>query len=116
MSLAVHHRIIISVRSLRNYLENKRLYRRKNYSIILDVALFIIEQVEKSSQLHGYKLLHLTCIQHGFVVNRENVRFLLSLIDPDGVKITKGKEIGFKDAIIHVMGQITHGTWTLMTS
>ena len=87
MSLAVHHRIIISVRSLRRYLANMRLYRRKNYSDILYVALFIIEQVEKSGQLHGYKLLHLKCIQHGFVVNQENVRFLLSLIDPDGVKI-----------------------------
>ena len=87
MSLAVHHRIIISVRSLRRYLANMRLYRRKNYSNILDEALFIIEQVEKSGQLHGYKLLHLKCIQHGFVGNQENVRFLLSLIDPDGVKI-----------------------------
>nr|XP_022287723.1 uncharacterized protein LOC111100295 [Crassostrea virginica] len=89
MSLALNHRIIISMRSLRRHMANMRLYRRKNYSDIFEVAVFIMEQVEKSGQLHGYKLLHLKCIQNGFVVSQESVRLLLLLIDPNGVEIRK---------------------------
>ena len=101
MSLAVHHRIIISVRSLRRYLANMRIYRGKNYSNIPDVALFIIEQVEKSGQLHGYKLLHLKCIQTVFVLNQENVRFLLSLIDPDRVEIRQRNRLQRRQCSCH---------------
>ena len=76
MSLAFHHIIIMSVRSLRRYIANMQLYRSKNYSNILDVAIFIIKQVEKVSYT-DINFYHLKCIQHGFVVNQENVRLLL---------------------------------------
>lgn len=44
-----------------------------------------MEQTEASGQLLGYRLMHLKCIQHGFVLKRETVRLLLSILDPIGV-------------------------------
>ena len=52
--LAFYNGIVISIRSLRRLLAKMGLFRRKSYSNILDVAMFIMEQVEKSGQLHGY--------------------------------------------------------------
>ncbi|MGH0118845.1 UNVERIFIED_CONTAM: hypothetical protein FKN15_056232 [Acipenser sinensis] len=47
------------------------MYRQKHYSDIVDVAIYIVEETEISGQLLGYWLMHLKCIQHGFVVKRE---------------------------------------------
>ena len=58
-------------------------------SDLLDVALFLMGQVEKSGELHGYKMMHLKCIQSGFVVSQDNVRLLLHIIDPEGIKLRK---------------------------
>ncbi|XP_062600142.1 uncharacterized protein LOC134261754 [Saccostrea cucullata] len=48
--------------------------------------MFVMEQIEGSGQLYGYKLLHLKCIKNGFVVNQETIRFLLQIVDQDGVE------------------------------
>ena len=54
--LARMNGVVLSLRSLRRILASAQLFRRKNHSSdILDVALFITEQVEKSGQLHGYR-------------------------------------------------------------
>ena len=53
--LARMNGVVLSLRSLRRILASAQLFRRKNHSDILDVALFITEQVEKSGQLHGYR-------------------------------------------------------------
>ena len=39
--------------------------------------------------MHGYKIMHLKCIQEGLVVSQETVRFLLNILDPDGVSIRR---------------------------
>ncbi|KAG2470838.1 TM6S1 protein, partial [Polypterus senegalus] len=46
------------------------LHRRKNQSDILEVASFLIDQLEGHGRLHGYKLHHLSCIQAGHVVTQ----------------------------------------------
>jgi hypothetical protein len=89
LSLSWYNRIVISIRSLRRILSKLKLFRRKHISNIFDVAMFVMEQVEQSGQLYGYKLLHLKCIQNGFVVSQETIRFLLQIIDPDGVNTRK---------------------------
>ena len=81
--------VVPSLRSLRRILASAQLFRRKNHSDILDVALFITEQVEKSGQLHGYRIMHLICIQEGFVVSQYTVRLLLHIIDPEGISLRK---------------------------
>ena len=88
-SLAHMHGIIISLRTLKRILSKAGLYRRKNWSDILDVALYLVEQLEIAGQLHGYKLLHLKCIQNGFVVNQNTVRLLLHILDPNGISTRK---------------------------
>ena len=87
--LARTNGVVLSLRSLRRILSTAHLFRIKNYSDILNVALFITEQVEKSGQLHGYRMMHLKCIQEGFVVSQNSVRLLLHIIDPEGMSLRK---------------------------
>ena len=53
--LAQNDGIIISKSTLKRTLKRIGLYRRKHNTDLLQVALFIQEEVEKSGQLHGYK-------------------------------------------------------------
>lgn len=85
--LSLNHGINLSDRHLRRILKKMNLYRRKSYTDILTVARFIEENVANHNQLHGYKWIHLKCLQNNLVVNQEVVRVLLKLIDPEGVEI-----------------------------
>jgi len=78
--------IVMSMRTLRRVLKCMGLYRRKNESDPLEVASFLIDQLEGHGRLYGYKLHHLTCIQAGFVVTQNTVRHLLKCLDPRGVE------------------------------
>ncbi|MGH0135050.1 UNVERIFIED_CONTAM: hypothetical protein FKN15_056488 [Acipenser sinensis] len=69
--LSIGHGLTVRLRTLQATLQKKRLYRRKHYSDIVDVAIYIVEETEISGQLLGYRLMHLKCIQRGFVVKRE---------------------------------------------
>ena len=69
------------------------LYRRKRASDILDVALFIQDQVETSGQMHGYRWLHRKCLHKGFVVKQETVRILLQILDPMGVEVRRRRRL-----------------------
>ena len=87
--LAYNEGIIMSRSTLKRKLKRQNLSRRKNKTNILEVAMFIQEEVEKSGQLHGYKLMHLKCIHRGYVVTQETVRLLLHIIDPEGIAIRR---------------------------
>ncbi|KAL3983607.1 DnaJ-like proiein [Sarotherodon galilaeus] len=78
--------IVISMRTLRRNLKRMGLYRRKNESDPIEVAGFLIDQLEGHGRLHGYKLHHLNCIQAGYVVTQSTVRHLLKYLDPYGVE------------------------------
>ena len=39
--------------------------------------------------LHGYKMMHLKCIQAGYVVTQETIRRLLKISDPHGVQLRR---------------------------
>lgn len=85
--LNIVHHIVISHTTLKRILKKYNLYRRKRYSNIDDVAKFLEQQISKSGQLHGYRWMHLKCIQNGFTVTQNIVRELLKLLDPEGVNI-----------------------------
>lgn len=87
--LAKTHNIHISMRTLRRHLKRMRLRRRKHYTALDEVILFLKRQVYSSGQLHGYRWMHLKCIQAGYTVTQETVRLLLQTIDPEGVTIRK---------------------------
>ncbi|KAB0793315.1 hypothetical protein PPYR_12935 [Photinus pyralis] len=80
--LKVQHNCNISLRTLKRRLKNLKLFRKKGYSPINQVATYLRTQVSKSGQLYGYRWMHLKCIQEGFVVRQETIRRLLKSIDP----------------------------------
>ncbi|XP_034339055.2 uncharacterized protein [Magallana gigas] len=81
--------VVISKRTLKRVLSSAHLYRRKHYSDLLEVALFLEGKLETADKLHGYKLMHLQCIQSGYTVTQETVRLLLQIIDPQGVQLRR---------------------------
>ncbi|KAF7646069.1 hypothetical protein LDENG_00194140 [Lucifuga dentata] len=56
--------IIISLSTFHRHL--KSLFRRKAHSDLLDVAVFLQDQLSQYGMLHGYKMMYLKCIQAGF--------------------------------------------------
>ncbi|KAF7649092.1 hypothetical protein LDENG_00147410 [Lucifuga dentata] len=84
--LAVKHRIVISLTSLKWILKDNRLFRRKNFDDIADVIQFIKTQLQGSGALHGYRLMHNMCKEHGLSVRKEDMRLILSMLDPEGTE------------------------------
>ena len=58
------------------------LYRRKELSDLLDVTVYVDQELSKIVQLHGYRWLHLKYLQNGFVINQETIRLLIKMFDP----------------------------------
>ena len=91
--LAVVDSIIISRSTLKRKLRRLRLYRRRNYSNICDVALFIFNELQNSGQLHGYRWMFQKCKQSGLSVSRDIVYQLLKILDPDGILKRKRRRL-----------------------
>ncbi|KAF5283645.1 hypothetical protein FQR65_LT13769 [Abscondita terminalis] len=87
------HNISIHPRTLKRILRKQQLYRRKYFSNLEEVAIFLEEQLDSSGQLRGYRWMHLKCIKHGFVVTQNVVRELLLLLEPEGVNLRKRKRL-----------------------
>lgn len=79
----------MSHRTLKRLLRRLKLFRRKDYSKIEDVAKFLENELNKSGQLHGYKWMHLRCLHNNLVVTQEVVRDLQGLLDPRGVELRR---------------------------
>ena len=90
--LAVKYRIVCSLRHLKRILRRMYLYRRK-HSDIVDVALFILDHLQGSGQLYGYRWMHQKCLEHGLRVSRDTVRLLLSILDPRGVETRRRRRL-----------------------
>ena len=87
--LAHLNNIIISMRTLRRLLKKIKLFRRRKYSDLIDVSLFITGELGKHGGLYGYKSMHLSSVCKGLVVKEENVRLLLQILDPEGVSLRR---------------------------
>ena len=73
---------IISERHLHRLLRARSLQRRK-YD--LDAGIdFIADQLHDTGKGHGYRWMYTKCIQHGIRIKKEDVRIILSLLDPVG--------------------------------
>ncbi|CAI6372835.1 unnamed protein product [Macrosiphum euphorbiae] len=68
---------------------NLNLFRRKQFTPIETVRLYIKNIVNTSNQLHWYKWVHLKCIRQGFTVTQETIRHLLLEVDPEGVVFSR---------------------------
>ena len=91
-SLAVVHRIILSLRHLKRILKKMNLSRR-SFSDIGDVIEFIYDELSGSGQMPGYRLMTERCITSGLKVRKEDVRHLLKLMDPQGVAVRRSRRL-----------------------
>ncbi|XP_049322555.1 uncharacterized protein LOC125806138 [Astyanax mexicanus] len=73
--------ISISKRQLKRFLRVSDLYRRR-YDNIEEVIDFIIDQLQGSGRMHGYRWMYTKCVRRGIRVRKEDVRILLALLDP----------------------------------
>lgn len=83
------HGIQLSIRQLKRILNRLHLYRRLMYSDVRDVVDFIHDQISGSGNRLGYRLMHLRCLQAGYIVQKETVRYLLAILDPHGVEMRR---------------------------
>jgi hypothetical protein len=83
-TLANRHGIILSVRHLKRILKTIGIGRR-NYSKLEEVIIFIVNQLQGSGMMHGYRMMHTKCREFGFNVAKEHVRIILRELDPAGV-------------------------------
>lgn len=91
--LAHSEGIIISMSTLKRKMKCLGLFRRKNHSDLLDVAAFILQQHESFGILHGYRWMHLKCVQAGFDIPRDTVYELMKLLDPEGMNARLRKRL-----------------------
>jgi hypothetical protein len=85
--------LFISMSTLKRKLKSLGLFRRKKYSDLLDVADFIIAQLETSGALHGYRWMHLKCKQSGYNIPRDTIYQLMQLLDPNGMHGRKRRRL-----------------------
>jgi hypothetical protein len=88
-SLCQNHGITMSKRTLKRRLKALQLYRKNRFTDIIEEACTIEELLQGHCQLRGHRLMHLEMQQRGFVVSRQTIRDLLSLLDPNGVESRK---------------------------
>lgn len=79
-SLALHG-FILSRRHLIRILRENRLCRRQ-FSDLEEVIDFISEQLRGPGRHHGYRWMYVKCLEHGLWVRKEDVRLILSELDP----------------------------------
>ena len=104
----------LSLRTLKRILKRMDLKRRTGFSDVLEVALFIQKQVLGAGSMLGYKTMHLKCVQNGFTVTQETVRFLLHIIDPEGIALRGRRRLSRR--VYLSLGPNFFGTWTVMIS
>ena len=92
-TLATNHGIIISERHLRRVLKSLHLERRKDYTDIGEVASFIQKMLNTSGQQHGYRWMFQRCLNHGIKVRKEDVRVILSCLDPEGCSFRQARRL-----------------------
>jgi len=80
------------MRKLKRKMVNSNLFRRKQFTTVETVRLYITNIVNSLNQLHGHKWVHLKCIRQGFVVTQETIRHLLIELDSEGVVFRSKKK------------------------
>ncbi|PIK52036.1 hypothetical protein BSL78_11049 [Apostichopus japonicus] len=85
--------ITLSKRHLKRLMGNEGLFRRKNHSDLLDVAIYMYNELERSGKLHGYRWFHHKLRNNGYNIDRETVRNLLKLLDPEGVELRRRRRL-----------------------
>ena len=82
------HGVLLSVRQLKRILKAMGLQRRRNPSDVNDIIDALEQELRGSGNRVGYRQMHqrLT-VNHGLNVDRETVRKMVKIVDPEGVEI-----------------------------
>ncbi|XDV31020.1 hypothetical protein PO909_033797 [Leuciscus waleckii] len=91
--LSSRHGFYISERHLKRILRERGLFRRKNYSSLVDLIDFIRNQLQFSGQIHGYRWMYAKCREKGLRVRKEDVRLVLKELDPRGVAVRRARRL-----------------------
>lgn len=92
-ALAVYHQIIITERHLKRILKKLGLFRRKEYSNVVDVISFVEQQLQESGKLHGYRWMTQKCKVNGLKCTQEEIRIIIRVLDPEGPHQRKGRRL-----------------------
>ena len=84
-ALAINHRIVISMSSL----IRQNLFRRRHYTDVVELTVFIHEQIHGSGNQHGYRWMHPKCRKAGMVASRKVVYTLMQMLDPERIELRK---------------------------
>jgi len=91
--LCSRHNEVIGERHLRGLLRNKNLRRRSGYSEFDEIVNFIENQLNCSGNLHGYRWMYLKCLHAGLTVRKEDIRFIIGVLEPAGVATRKKRRL-----------------------
>ena len=78
---------------MKRILNQLNLGRRKNYADIATALEYICYQMTASGIQHGYRWMHMKCLQDGINVRRETVRLIIAAIDPEGVALRQSNRL-----------------------
>ncbi|OWF47226.1 hypothetical protein KP79_PYT10643 [Mizuhopecten yessoensis] len=93
VTLLQSHGFTLSERQLRRVLYRHNMFRRKNVTDIVAVATFLVQQLDYSGQLQGYRLMNLRCILSGLSVSRDKIIVLLQILDTEGVELRRRRRL-----------------------
>lgn len=85
--------IIMSRSTLQRTLKRLNLYRKINHTPLNIVRDFVIEQIQQSGRLLGYRWMHLRCIQAKLTVSRVTVYNIMKEVDPVGLERRKSRRL-----------------------
>lgn len=91
--LSVKHGITISMKTLKKILNRNGLFRRKNFDNLFNVIQFVREELQGSGPLHGYRWMYSKCKERGFHVRKEDIRLILSTLDPLGTEMRRKRRL-----------------------
>ncbi|XP_055073955.2 uncharacterized protein [Misgurnus anguillicaudatus] len=91
--LSVKHGITISMKTLKKILNKNGLFRRKHFDNLFNVIQFVREELQGSGQLHGYRWMYSKCKERGFHVRKEDIRLILSTLDPLGTEMRRKRRL-----------------------
>ncbi|XP_041860347.1 uncharacterized protein LOC121652712 [Melanotaenia boesemani] len=91
--LSTKHQTILSLRTLKRILKQNGLFRRIHFDTLEETVGFIREQLQGSGALHGYRWMYAKCKENGLHVRKEDVRLILSTLDPDGTETRRRRRL-----------------------
>lgn len=92
-ALSLKHGVVISLKTLKRMLKRNGLFRRGKYDSLGDVVRFIRRELQGSGALHGYRVMYARCVEKGLSVRKEDVRVILSTLDPEGTEMRRSRRL-----------------------